>query len=163
MFRRVFYSFDYDNDHWRASIVRNIGAIKGQPLIVDNAWETVKRESDLAIQRWIDRQLHGRSCTIVLIGEKTATCHWVRYEIEQSWQRKKGLLGIRIHHLLDQHQQVTATGDNPFDTVRLPDGRQLSAIIKTYDPQGADSKEVYNNISKHLKTWVETAIANRHR
>ena len=71
MARKVFYSFYYDEDNWRASKVRNIGAIEGNQPAKDNDWETVKRGGDLAIERWIKGQMEGRTCSIVLIGANT--------------------------------------------------------------------------------------------
>lgn len=161
MSRRVFYSFDYQQDSWRASMVRNIGVFDGNQPANDNTWEAVKRGGDTAIKRWIDQQLHGRSCTIVLVGERTAYRRWVQYEIEQSWHRGKGVFGIRIHRLLDQNQQTTPAGPNPFASVTLSDGRQLSSIVNVYEPPGVDSKAVYQHISQHLEGWIEAAIAAR--
>ena len=160
MSRRVFYSFDYERDCWRAAMVRNMGVVKGSQLASDNRWETMKG-SDAAIRGWIDSQLRGRSCTIVLIGAETANRRWVQYEIEQSWQRGKGLLGIRIHRLLDQDQQTTDAGPDPFSIVKLPDGRSLSSLVQTYDPPGKTGRQVYMHISRHLERWIEAAIAAR--
>ena len=53
MARRAFYSFHYAPDAWRASTVRNIGAIEGNRPATDNDWEAVKRGGDDAIKRWI--------------------------------------------------------------------------------------------------------------
>lgn len=159
--RRVFYSFDYESDAWRASMIRNIGIIKSSQPASDNTWETMKRGGDSAIRRWIDEQLHGRSCTIVLIGSNTAHRRWVKYEIEESWERGKGLLGICIHKLLDQNQEEADPGPNPFDAILLPDGKPLSFRVHTYEPPGATSKEVYTHISKNLADWIEMAIAAR--
>jgi len=39
--RQVFYSFHYKPDCWRASQVRNIGAIEGNKPAPDNDWETI--------------------------------------------------------------------------------------------------------------------------
>ena len=72
MARRAFFSFHFDADNWRASQVRNIGAIEGNSPASDNDWEAVKKGGNPAIQRWIDDQLAGRGCTIVLIGSATA-------------------------------------------------------------------------------------------
>ena len=102
MARRVFYSFHYVKDNWRASQVRNIGAIEGNEPVKDNDWETVKRGGDKAIEKWINDQLNGRSCTIVLIGNETAGRKWIKYEIEKSWNDGKGLFGIYIHNLKDK-------------------------------------------------------------
>ena len=110
MARRVFYSFHYEADSWRASQVRNIGTIEGNRPVSDNAWEQVKRGGDKAIQNWIDGQLKGRSCTIVLIGANTAGRKWINYEIKKSWNEGKGLLGIHIHNLRDRDGFQSAKG-----------------------------------------------------
>ena len=81
MKRRVFYSFHYKPDNWRASKVRNIGAIEGNQPATDNDWETVKRGGDRAIERWIAGQMRGRSCTVVLVGANTANRKWINREI----------------------------------------------------------------------------------
>lgn len=60
MARKVFYSFHYIPDNWRASQVRYIGAVEGNQPAKDNDWEAVKRGGDAAIQKWIDGQLEGR-------------------------------------------------------------------------------------------------------
>jgi len=59
MKRRVFYSFHYTPDNWRAGQVRNIGVIEGNRPATDNDWETVKKGGDRAIERWISAQMHG--------------------------------------------------------------------------------------------------------
>lgn len=161
MARRVFYSFDYQQDSWRAAMIRNIGAIQNNRPCNANRWEEVKRGEDAAIKRWIDEQLVGRSCTIVLIGAKTAYCEWVKYEIQRSLESGKGLLGIRIHQLMDQHQQTTDAGPNPFDAVILPDGKKLSSFVTAHEPLGDTSAEAYAYIGNHLQNWIEDAIATR--
>ena len=162
MARKVFFSFHYQRDAWRASQVRNIGVVEGNASATDNKWEEVKRGGDAAIRRWIDEQLTGRSCTIVLVGAETADRHWVQYEIEKSWNDgNKGLLGIRIHRLLDHSRQSTIAGSNPFDQFTLKDGRKLSAAVKLYDPPYSSSADVYAYISQNIGQWIEAAIANR--
>lgn len=162
MARRAFFSFHYQRDVWRASQVRNIGVVEGNSSVSDNKWEEVKRGGDAAIRRWIDEQLTGRSCTIVLVGAETASRRWVKYEMEKSWNDgNKGIFGIRIHRLLDQSQQATTAGANPFDQFTLTDGRKLSAAIKLYDPPFIASGDVYAHISQNIERWIETAIASR--
>lgn len=162
MVRRAFFSFHYQRDAWRASQVRNIGVVEGNPSVTDNRWEEVKRGGDAAIRRWIDEQLTGRRCTIVLVGAETASRQWVKYEIEKSWNDgNKGLFGIRIHRLLDHNQQATVAGGNPFDQFTLKDGRKLSAAVKLYDPPYTASGDAYAHISQNLAQWIEAAIASR--
>jgi len=162
MVRKVFYSFHYDADNWRASKVRNIGAIEGNQPATDNDWESVKRGGDPAIQRWIDGQLSGRSCAIVLIGAGTAGRKWIKYEIEKAWNEKKGLLGIHIHKITDRYEKTSSKGVNPFAEYNI-NNVPLTSIVQTYDPIGVDSKAVYNYIAANLSTWIDTAIATRGR
>ncbi|OPL10282.1 MAG: hypothetical protein AVO34_11365 [Firmicutes bacterium ML8_F2] len=160
MARKVFYSFHYKPDNWRASQVRNIGAIEGNTPVSDNDWEEIKKGGDKAIQKWIDGQLKGRSCTIVLIGEKTAGRKWIKYEIKKSWDSEKGVVGIYIHNLKDKNENQSNKGKNPLDDISV-DGKKLSSIVKAYDPPYKTSKNVYDYISKNIEDWVEEAIKIR--
>ena len=155
--RRVFFSFHYKPDNWRASLVREMGAIEGNAPVSDNDWEAVTRGGDAAIQRWIDGQLHGKSCVIVLIGSHTSGRRWINYEIEKAWDGDKGLLGIYIHNLLDQNRDQLAKGANPFYRISR-NGTRLSNIVKAYDPPYKRSTNVYAHIKDNLADWVEEAI-----
>ena len=162
MARRTFYSFHYEPDNWRASQVRNMGVIEGNRPVSDNDWEQIKKGGDKAIQNWIDGQLKGKSCTIVLIGAKTARRKWIDYEIEKSWNDGKGVLGIYVHNLLDADKNKSAKGENPFAHFTMKrDEKKLSSIVKAYDPPYSRSKNVYAYIKENLATWVEDAISIR--
>ena len=157
MARRVFYSFHYKPDSWRAAQVRNIGTIEGNKPASDNDWEEVKRGGDAAIKRWIARQMHGRSCTVVLVGTNTAGRKWINHEIVESWKEGMGVVGIRIHGLKDLDGNTSPMGYNPFDYINYGD-KKLSSIVKCYNPTGQNSKKRYDWISDHLANAVEEAI-----
>jgi hypothetical protein len=171
--RRVFYSFHYKADAWRAAQVRNMGVVEGNEPASDNDWEQITRGGDAAIKRWIDKQMEGRSCVVVLIGSSTAGRKWINYEIEKGWNDGKGVVGIYIHRLKDEERKQTFKGNNPFSFVQVDVlvqdywGRRqveripLSHIVKAYDPSYGDSKDVYGYIKKHLADWVEEAIEIR--
>lgn len=162
MARRVFYSFYYKEDNWRASQVRNMGVIEGNRPVSDNDWEQITRGGDEAIKRWINGQMNGTSCTIVLIGRNTAERKWIKYEIEKSWNDGKGLLGIYIHNLKDKDGNQSPKGRNPFDDFTMKrDNNKLSSIVKAYDPPYYDSKGVYDFIKNNIVNWVEEAIKIR--
>lgn len=160
--RKVFYSFHYKNDAWRASQVRNMGAVEGNPPASDNDWEKVQVGGDTSIKRWIDNQLNGRSATVVLIGRNTAGRKWINYEIEQSWNLQKGLLGINIHALKNRDGEQAVKGENPFGGFTIQSsGKSLSDIVKTYDPPYLTSKFAYEYISDNLSNWIEESIKIR--
>ena len=112
--RRAFFSFHYTPDNWRAAKVRNIGAVESNAPVSDNDWETVTRGGDTAIRNWINSQMRGKSCAIVLIGRHTSGRKWIKYEIQKAWNDDKGLLGIHIHNLQDRNENQSAKGANPF-------------------------------------------------
>lgn len=159
--RQVFYSFHYTNDAWRASQVRNIGVVEGNRPASDNDWEKVKRGGDNAIKKWIAEQMEYRSCTVVLIGSKTANRKWINHEIIESWNKKIGVVGIYIHRLKDSNGYTSDKGKNPFDYIKFNSGKELSSVINCYEPKGYDSQEKYNWISNNLSAIVEEAITIR--
>lgn len=48
--RRVFFSFEYRKDAWRAAMIRNMGIVDNSSTISDNDWEEVKWKNDTAIK-----------------------------------------------------------------------------------------------------------------
>jgi hypothetical protein len=158
--RKVFFSFHFDNDAWRVAQIKNIGALERNLPVSPNEWEAVRRGGERAIRRWIDDNMHGRSCVIVLIGSETAHRPWVRYEIEKAWTERKGIVGVHIHNLLDQERRTSDKGPNPFEFVRVGD-TPLSRILKAYTPRHSISTSVYSHVAENVDAWVEEAIAIR--
>jgi hypothetical protein len=164
MARRVFYSFHYSPDSSRASQVRNIGALEGNRPASDNDWESITSSGEAAITRWIDEQMTGRSCVVVLIGSQAAGRKWINYEIRKGWNDGRGLLGIYIHRLKNLQGLQSAKGANPFDGFTLgKDKRPLSRVVQAYDPPFTDSKLVYGYIRENLAAWFDEAVAIRQR
>lgn len=162
MARRVFYSFHYKPDNWRASQVRNMGVIEGNRPATDNDWETITKGGDEKIKKWIAHQMDGKSCVVVLIGSNTAKRKWINYEIVKSWDDKKGVVGVYVHNLKDRNENQSTKGSNPFESIKHGDsGKMLSSIVKAYDPPYSASTSVYDHIKKNLAAWVEEGITIR--
>lgn len=163
--RKVFFSFDFDEDCSRAAVVRNSYVTKEHAG--DNAgyidkveWEKLKPSSESVIKNWILRELEGTSVTVVLIGQYTSRSKWVNFEIEESIKRGNALLGIRINYIKNLQGQTSIAGNNPLDNHLIYDKRygfrrRASDIYKTYDWVLSDG---YNNFGR----WVNEAkdIAN---
>ncbi|HLD15247.1 MAG TPA: TIR domain-containing protein [Candidatus Nanoarchaeia archaeon] len=154
MARRVFFSFHYERDVWRAGQVRNSWVTQDSAGFIDSAsWEEVKKKGNDAIKKWIADELAGTSVTIVLIGKETSDREWVIHEIIESYNKGNGLIGIYVHNLKDSQGNADIKGKNPFENVYIEkDGRKrfFSEIYPTYDWVNDDG---YNNIGK----WVESA------
>ena len=160
MKRKVFFSFHYKADVKRVARVRNIGMVEGNPPVSDNDWETVKSGGPAAIKKWIAGQMHGRSCTVVLVGSNTAGRPMVKHEIIESWNNKMGVVGIHIHGLKNLDGKISVKGSNPFTSITVS-GKKLSSIVKCHNPAGSNSKERYDWIAKHLGNAVSEAIQIR--
>jgi hypothetical protein len=153
MARKIFFSFHFERDAWRASQVRNCNVVSSEDQygFIDAAdWESIKKKGDAAIEGWINDQLENTSVTVVLIGAETATREWVQYEILKSWNRGNGIVGIRIHNIKDQDQKTDTAGRNPFDDFKLPDGTLLSSVCQTFDWVADDGR-------KNLGKWADAA------
>ena len=98
MARRVFFSFNYA-DIMNANIVRMSGEFKPTKetgFYDASLWEEAKTKGDAAIQKLIDAGLNNTSVTCFLLGAKTSTRPWCKYELEKSTADDKGILGILL-------------------------------------------------------------------
>jgi hypothetical protein len=141
MARRAFFSFKYKPDVGRAMVVRKSWVTQGREAagFVDAAeFEQIKRQGDAAIKSWIDRQLIGTSVAVVLVGSKTCSSRWVKYEIEASKARGNGLLGIDVSKIRD------FAGNTTDLCGRLPAG---------YNFYRWNADDGYKN----LGAWIEAA------
>lgn len=158
MARRVFFSFHFERDVWRAGQVRNSWVTKDRESAGfwdAAAWEEVKKKSDDEIEKWIANQLIGTSVTVVLIGAETSTRKYVGYEIKQSYNKGNGILGIYIHNIKDSNGKTDTAGPNPLDNWYVEkDGVKtyFSSMYPTYDWVLNDG---YHNLGK----WVEDAAS----
>jgi len=161
--RQVFYSFHYNPDCWRASQVRNIGVVEGNKPAPDNDWEMITKAGDDAIKKWINEQMKYRSCTLVLVGNKTANRKWINYKIIKSWNDGMGVAGIYIHGLKNSKGYIAEKGANPFDSITFKNGKKMSEVVKCYNPAGENSKERYDWISKYISAIAEESVQVRNK
>jgi len=137
-----------------------MGVIEGNRPVSDNEWEEITSGGDKAITEWIDEQMQGKSCAIVLIGANTAGRKWINYEIKKAWDDGKGVLGIYIHNLKNKDGEQSSKGRNLFEDFTVGE-EKLSKIVKAYDPPYSTSTNVYDHIKENLEDWVEEAIKIR--
>lgn len=120
MARRVFFSFHYQRDVWRANTIRNLGIVDARAAAgwTDaSLWEEAKKKGDASIKKLIDDALVGTSVTVVLIGAQTAGRKYINYEIQQSIDRGNGILGVHIHGIKNQDKETDTKGDVPAKLV----------------------------------------------
>jgi hypothetical protein len=156
MARHAFFSFHHARDVWRAGQVRNSWVTQDRDAagFWDAAeWEAVKKKDQATIEAWIDKQLKGTSVTVVLIGAQTSQRQHVGYEIKQSHNEGKGMLGVYIHGIKDANGTTDVKGHNPFANWHIVQNGSkilISDIYPTYD-------WVTENGRANIRTWIETA------
>ena len=87
--------------------------------------------------------MKGTSVTVVLIGTETSQRKYVKYEIEHSWTKRNGILGVYIHNMKDTDGKTEPKGADPF-VIRGDKN------IRTYDWVNDAG---YLNLGK----WIESA------
>ena len=157
MARKVFFSFHDDNDINRSMIVRNSWVTQGKEVagFIDKAeFEQVKRQGEVAVHRWIDKQLEGTSVTVVLIGSETLNRPFVQYEICKSIQRGNAVIGVHINNIKDMRTQKASYKGNTHTVIgRYSDGRPAyfdSIADGIYD-------YTYDGGYYNLGQWIEAA------
>ncbi len=157
MARKSFFSFHYKNDVWRAMQVRNSWVTKDDKEaagFIDAAdFEKIEKEGEMSIKNWIDKQLIGTTVTVVLIGSDTSNRPYVKYELQKSYAKGNGMLGIYIHQNKDINGNTTTKGSNQFGEIgKTPSGTPVyfSTDYPCYDWVDDDG---YNNMGK----WIEAA------
>lgn len=158
MARRVFFSFHYERDNQRASVVRNSDvtkdSVEGAGFIDAADWEKVEKEGEDAIKKWIADQLHGTTITIVLIGAETSGRKWVRYELQESYKRKNGMLGIYINNIKDWNGNIESQGSNQFGELGKDEQGKPVYFWDKYHLYDWEKDKGYENLGK----WIEAAV-----
>jgi hypothetical protein len=162
--RYVYYAFHFQRDIQRANVVRNSRTILSAGDEVGyydrSLWEEARTKGDAAIRKLIDDGMVGASVTVVLIGAETHQRRWVLYEIAESHNLGKGLLGIHLSNIADWSGNTHVPGPNPFDYLTIDRGLfgtvALSTIYPVYDWILDDG---YNSAA----SWIEQAAVTAGR
>ena len=156
MARRVFFSFHYKNDVWRANQVRNSWVTQSKEAagFIDSAeFEKIKKKGDAAVEKWIDKQLNNTSVTVILIGSETCDRKYVKYEAKASYKKGNGIIGVYIHQLKNKDGKKSKKGSTTFGVLgkdKNGDNIYFHDVAKVYDY--VDDKG-YSNLGK----WIESA------
>lgn len=154
MAKRVFFSFDYENDLSRALVVKKNWTLKENEesgFTSKAEFERMKRDGDDVVERWIDKQLGGTVVTVVLIGSETLDSKYVQYEIEKSYERGNAIIAVKIGKVKNLSQQTSLSQSVVKIAGKKRDGELLwfdEIIDGEYDYIKNDG---YNN----LENWLE--------
>lgn len=151
-YRRVFPSFDWDEDVTRVNKIVNPSKIIGKENVgfekgVPN--EEIK-SSERAIKNWIDENMMRCSCVIFFVGEKTYKSKWVKYEIQQARSMKKAYFIINLRGVTDLRGYECRYCIDPFRHHGLYDTNN-GYVVKQYT--WSDPDYGFRNI----RNWIEDA------
>lgn len=161
--RKIYFAFHYQKDIDRVNevltseIVRKKYAIAG--LYGAPVWEKAKKAGNQSVMLMILDGLQGTSVTVFLLGEETANRKWVQYELEESWKRGNGIVGIYIHQLRDADFKRSSKGPGILEGFTYEvNGKEcsLGQWFKTYD-------WVENDGPKNFGSWVEESVTTVER
>lgn len=154
-YRKIFPSYDWDEDVWRVNQIIKMPAIVGKEKLgfVSGVPNEEAKKSDATIKRWIDDNLKGCSCMIVFCGEKTAQSRWVKYEIEQARILNMGRFIVELTGRLDKNRQPCKFASDPYSA--------NNKYCANYSPSAYTIRR-YNwnldNGQEHISEWIEDAI-----
>jgi hypothetical protein len=157
MARKTFFSFHYQNDVVRANHVRKSNVtkddIEAAGFVDAPDFEVVEKQGGGAIKKWIVGQLSGTSVTVVLIGSQTSNREYVKYELQQSYAKGNGLLGIYIHQCKDFSGKTDTKGANTFGEIGKDASGNAVYFSVAYPCYDWIDDDGYNNLGK----WIEAA------
>ena len=152
--RRVYFSFHPDLEAWRAKVVLDCWVAgldhEAAGCWDPAAWQQARQTGEEAVRHMINRALEQTSVTVVLIGSRAREHEWAVYEIQKSYQRRNGLLGIYIHGIADAQGRVEPKGENPFATLYLEETNHplpFSRLYPSYD-------WVKDEGPRHVASWI---------
>lgn len=165
--RRVYFSFHYDRDITRVNVVRNCQVIQSgympQQFIDKADFEPIKRKGDKSIKNWIDKQMHGTSVIVVLIGLETYSRDYVIYEIGQAFFNKMGMLGIHINNIRNFQKEIDPPGENPFENVEVMYRGEYRSLIEVVNHNICCYDWVKDDGRYNIGDWIEEAARNANR
>lgn len=156
MARRVFFSFHYERDIWRANVVRNSWVTKEREAAGfwdASLWEEAQKKGEEAIKKMIEDGLKNTSVAVVLIGKETSGRKWVRYEVRRSHEDGKGLLAVYIHGIEDNSGKTDEKGDTYFGEIGTDANGKSVYFSQLYPAYDWIADKGYDNFGD----WVEKA------
>ncbi len=95
--RKVFVSYDYDNDRHYRQLLSAWDANAGFDFsFEDHSTPYINSEDASRIKAAISAKLSGAECLLVIVGEHTASSDWVAWEIAKAKELGLCLVGVKI-------------------------------------------------------------------
>ena len=98
MAKKVFISYDYDNDKHYKNMLLAWDANREFDFSLDDqsADVSINSHNADAIKRAISAKINAATVFLVLVGSKTHQSSWVRWEIDKAVELKKKIVAVKI-------------------------------------------------------------------
>lgn len=154
MATKVFFTFHYEQDLWRARVVQQAWIRQGGEAL--GFWdEATWRQSRSGEQHleMIDRAIQEADVTAVLITQGTSDQGYVQYAVRKSHQEGKGLMAIYFHNIQDPAGQKTPIGNTQFGEI----GRDAADNRIFFWQRYPTYRWVIDDGPWNLKAWITEA------
>ena len=118
---KVFFAFDRDADRERAAMLRPLwdGPDRTSSGFCDDwAWAGVQSRGPKGVEDWVREEMEGADVVLVLIGAETAYRSAVRLAIEHAVAEGLGVVGVRVHRLVEEGAALAFPGPDPLFEMR---------------------------------------------
>ncbi len=118
---KVHFAFDRDADSERAALLRQRwdGPDRTSSGFCDDwSWAAVQSRGPAGVEAWVREQMEGADAVLVLIGAETAYRAPVRLAIEHAVAHGLGVVGVRVHRLVDHGAPPDFPGPDPLFAFR---------------------------------------------
>jgi hypothetical protein len=104
--KRIFVSYDYDNDKKYRYLLSAWDANKSfEFTFEDHSTPKINSEDAGRIKAAISAKMKDAECLLVIVGAETWKCEWVTWEVEKAREIELGLVGVKLD---DQYTSPSA-------------------------------------------------------
>lgn len=113
----VYFTYDYERDArrvnhvFKSDIMKKFRSVEIIPL---KKWEYAVKYGERAVRKLVDEHLKDTNVTVVLIGTDISVREYIDYEINQSWDKGNGVIGVYIHNIKGLFNRIAEKGREPF-------------------------------------------------
>ncbi len=98
MAKKIFISYDYDNDKAYKNLLVAWNAVDSIPFEFEDgsADISITSHDDATIKRAISAKINKMTYFLCIIGKSTHKCGWVKWEIDKAVELKKKIVAVKI-------------------------------------------------------------------
>ena len=106
--KKIFISYDYDNDKHFKNLLKAWDKNKDFDFDFNDISADISIESEDAavIKRAISAKINQSDVFLCLIGEKTKSCFWVKWEIKKAHELGENVVAVKIDKSFESPEEI---------------------------------------------------------